>query len=277
MTTPAGKHLPGDPARDDDPRAAPAADPAMPGWFAVAHERLTAVRHRTWRDDPEDPDRPETIQAMPMVLHVPKNPVPEREALLEAAGAAVVACCLDERAGGDTAFAGALTRWYGLRIRKIARRARATKWDRVQALPGVTAEVRGCAARAFIPGPVSETPAELSKLQIEGTDVPPGAPAPEASGPHALVHVDGGLGMSVGKAAAQVGHATMLLAAAMDVGAAWEWARTGWATVIREVPRGEFTVAAARARAASPGAVVVDAGFTEVAPGAVTACAVWCP
>ncbi|WP_448851968.1 peptidyl-tRNA hydrolase [Corynebacterium sp. 335C] len=249
----------------------------MPEAFAAAHARLTAVRDRTWRDDPEEPDRPETIQAMPMVLHVPKNPAPERTALLEAAGASVVACCLDERAGGDTAFAEALTRWYGLRIRKIARRARATKWDRVQTLPGVTAEVRGCQARAFVPCPVSETPPELSKLQIEGTDVPAGDPVDPPQGPHAVVYVDAGLGMSVGKAAAQVGHATMLLAADMDGGTAWAWAQAGWATVVREFPRDAFEVAVARARAASPGAVVADAGYTEVAPGSVTVCATWEP
>lgn len=247
----------------------------VPAWFRTAHQRLTAVRDRSGLDESENRDDPETVQSMPMVLRVPKSSPPERIALLEAAGASVVACCLDERAGGDTAFAAALQRWYGLRIRKIARRARAGKWDRVQSIPGVTVEVRGCAVRAFAPGPVTAVPPEIGKLQIEGTDVPAGEAADTADGPHAAVFVDAGLGMTVGKAAAQVGHATMLLAAELTAEQAWEWAQAGFECVVREVPHNDFASVVGGIRAGAIGAFVADAGYTEVTPGSVTACAVW--
>ena len=51
--------------------------------LAVAHARLAAAcNDRSWRDDPEDPDRPETIQAMQIVLNLPKQDTPTRTEVL---------------------------------------------------------------------------------------------------------------------------------------------------------------------------------------------------
>ena len=73
-----------------------------------------------------------------------------------------------------------LRSWYGERIRKIARRARGTQWERVQSLPGVTVSVAGASARALVPAPVGEEDRLVAKLQIGGTELPhdaaPGAP-----------------------------------------------------------------------------------------------------
>ncbi|APT90199.1 hypothetical protein CSPHI_02940 [Corynebacterium sphenisci DSM 44792] len=240
------------------------AQAAIPDWFRTAHARLTAVHARGGR---EDPANPETVRAMQIALRIPKDPPPGRTALLEAAATAVVALCLDERAGAGGDFADALDGWYGARIRKIARRARAGRWDRLAALPGVTAEVDGAAARAFPPTPVGQVHPDIARLQIGGTEVPADDPGPpRASAP--VVYIDAGLGMTVGKDAAQVGHAAMLLAAAMDVAEAWGWAAAGFPLSVRELPAGEF-----RRRAARAAVTVADAGFTEVRPGAVTVCA----
>lgn len=228
--------------------------------FALAHKRLQLVLdpHR----DGEDPGNPDSVQAMPIVLDIPKSVTPARTYLLEAAARAVVAVCLDERAGQDTAFATALTKWYGARIRKVARRARNTAWDRVQILPGVTVEQNGARARAFVPSPVHMTEPLIAKLQIGGTDLPldqPGGICPDIP----LIAIDGSLGMSVGKAAAQVGHGSMLLAAQLPLEQARAWAQAGFELQVRELPRAEFErfVAAVEVR---------DAGYTEVAPGSVT-------
>ena len=99
-----------------------------------AHERL----QRCMADDRdgENPDDPSTVQSMPIILNIPKVNPPAKTDLLEAAAKATVACCLDDRAGGDTAYAEALQSWYGARIRKIARRARNTAWDNVHDVPG---------------------------------------------------------------------------------------------------------------------------------------------
>jgi len=144
--------------------------------FERAHQRLVeACDSRSWRDDPENPDDPATIQAMQIALNLPKQEPPTRTAVLEAAARAVVAVCLDERAGEDGAFAQALGQWYGHRIRKIARRARNKAWRDVQLLPGVTVDDR---ARAFAPSAVGEVDPLISKLQIGHTDLAMDEPGP---------------------------------------------------------------------------------------------------
>ena len=55
-----------------------------------AHRRLVkACSERSWRDDPEDPNRPETVQAMQIALHLPKQEPPARTEVLHAAARAV--------------------------------------------------------------------------------------------------------------------------------------------------------------------------------------------
>ena len=80
--------------------------------------------------------------------------------------------------------------------------------------------------------------------------------------------------MTVGKAAAQVGHASMLLAGAMPTEQARAWAATGYRCTVRDADVGlweELTIEVVRGRAIA----VRDAGFTEVAPGSMTVIA--CP
>ncbi|MEJ5998261.1 aminoacyl-tRNA hydrolase [Corynebacterium sp. H130] len=231
--------------------------------FAVAHTRLKKVF------DPgrggENPEDPITVQAMPIVLEIPKSTLPQRTELLEAAARAVAATCLDPRAGQDTAYAEALGSWYGARIRKVARRARNAAWERVQTLPGVTVEQGSARARAFVPSPVHLTDPLIGKLQIGGTDLPidePGEVVPEIP----LIGVDESLGMSVGKAAAQVGHASMLLAAHMPLDWCHRWAEHGFVLQVRHLAADDFSEWSGRASAVP----VRDAGYTEVAPGSMT-------
>lgn len=231
-----------------------------------AHRRLVeACSERSWRDDPEDPDKPETVQAMQIALNLPKQEPPSRTEVLEAAARAVVKLCLDERAGQEGAFAEALGQWYGHRIRKVARRARNKAWRDVQGLPGVTVADR---ARAFVPSAVSEVDPLVAKLQIGHTDLPKDAPQP-ALGDVPLILIDASLEMSAGKAAAQVGHGSMLLAAAMSFDEVEKWAAQDFALCVREVDSEGFAEACARQDAV----VVRDAGFTEVAPDSATVCA----
>ena len=210
--------------------------------FETAHRRLVeACDSRSWRDDPENPDDPATIQAIQIALNLPKQEPPARTEVLEATARAVVAVCLDERAGEDGAFAQALDQWYGHRIRKIARRARNKAWRDVQSLPGVTIADR---ARAFAPSAVGEVDPLIAKLQIGHTDLAydePGAPLDDAP----VIYVDRSLDMSAGKAAAQVGHGSMMLAAAMSVDEARAWAENNFRLSVREVPGTEFRSACA--------------------------------
>lgn len=255
--------------------------PAVPDAFASAHallaERMAGrMAGRSEQRDElgavlEDPAEPDTVQAMQLVLNVPKQTPPARNLTLCHAARAVAAVCLDERAGCEGFWRDGLDRWYSHRIRKVARRARNTSWEDVQALPGVTvggaAGASGAGAvRAFVPSAVGEVPHAIAKLQIRGTELDDAPEVPPPDGRAPTLVVDASLGMSGGKAAAQVGHASMLYAAALPVERARAWAAEGFSVNVREVAADEFA-----ALAGCEGAVHVrDAGFTEVAPGSTT-------
>src|SRR5699024_9088629 len=86
--------------------------------------------------------------------------------------------------------------------------------------------------------------------------------------------------MTVGKAAAQVGHATMLLAALLDDrGRRW-WADDAYGCAVRSASTCEWQrllPGADPARAWHEHGVVAvrDAGFTEIAPGTITVLGLW--
>ncbi|GAA4532826.1 peptidyl-tRNA hydrolase [Amycolatopsis samaneae] len=224
---------------------------------------------------------PAEVRAMPVILRIERAEPPGRTALLEAAAAAALAVCLDERSAPDGEWAGPVHEWLDNRIRKVARRARGAHWQAVQELPGVTVEIDGAQARALVPGRVVDSPKEVSRLQISGSELPPDEPGPALPGVPVLLlnpHVP----MTVGKASAQVGHATMILASLLEADALTRWAAQRYRTSVR-------TPSAARWRELCPVddpaegwrrdrvVAVRDAGFTEVEPGTVTVLAQWAP
>ncbi|WP_227983487.1 aminoacyl-tRNA hydrolase [Nocardia spumae] len=223
-----------------------------------------------------DPDDPAQVQAMQMVLHIPKADPPSRSAVLEAAAAAAVALCLDPRVGPGGEWEDRYLAWKRSRIRKVARRARGAQWVASGAVDGVTIELDGAQARALVPGPVGAIDPRIRKLQIGGTDLEhdePGPPDPQSP----VLWVNSALGMTVGKAAAQVGHASMLLAGALTVEEAFIWAGRGFRCAVRDADPAQWARLCAlvsRGDGASTVAAVRDAGFTEVAPGSMTVIAV---
>ena len=232
---------------------------------AAAHQLLQDRVSGEYRARSEDARDPQTVQAMQLAINLPKQDPPSRNQVLADAARAAVAVCLDPRAGEDGFWRDALDAWYSHRIRKVARRARNKAWDDVQVLPGVTVG----SVRAFVPSAVSEVPHSIAKLQIKGTEIEPGEVRPlDSEAP--LIALDTSLQMSAGKAAAQAGHASMLLAAARETSWVQQWAQADFPLNVRELPREEFAELAAR-----PETVAVrDAGFTEVAPGSTTAIAI---
>ncbi len=232
-----------------------------------AHTLLASRVH----DGPhsEDPSDPGTVQAMQIALNIPKIDPPRRTDVLEASARCVVKLCLDERVAADPEFRAALERWYDHLIRKVTRRARNAAWEKVQSLTGVTVTDDSAQVRAFLPSAVTDVPADIRKLQISGTELPSDAPGP-IDGSVPVIYIDGGLKMTLGKAAAQVGHASMLLAARQPFEWVEQWAADDFLLHVREVNSEEFVT-----KVVAPGAVPVrDAGFTEVAPNSVTVVAV---
>lgn len=212
---------------------------------------------------------------MPVVLRFERAAPPERTPLLEAAATAALALCLDDRGGPDGEWHDEVAVWVAGRIRKVSRRARGAHWDAVERLPGVTVSVAGAQARALVPCLVTETPREVARLQISGTDLPLDAPGPPSDG-LPVVWLNPGLALSVGKAAAQVGHATMLLAAALPADLLARWRADGLRCAVRIAGRGQWQALRDDADAGT-GVAVRDAGFTEVAPGSMTCVATWRP
>ncbi|WP_423213688.1 peptidyl-tRNA hydrolase [Pseudonocardia sediminis] len=214
---------------------------------------------RVAREIPPEADG--VVRAMPVILRIERDPQPSRTALLEAAATAALAVCLDPRAQAGGEWDEPVRTWVDGRIRKIARRARGSHWEAVQELPGVTVGEGTAQARALLPGPVDDVPKTVSRLQIGGTDLEDDAPGPPPEG-RPLIVLNPYVEMSVGKAAAQVGHASMILAAVR-----------GWtsapAFAVRDTTRAEWDALLAEVEAGTVVAVR-DAGFTEVDPGTVT-------
>jgi hypothetical protein len=224
-----------------------------------------AGRYPAIRSGGIPPDGPGPVRAMPVVLRLERPQgrasTPPRSAVLEAAAAAALAVCLDPRAAPGGEWHEPLALWVAGRIRKIARRARGAHWAAVQELAGVTVTAGQAQARALLPGPVDEVPRVVARLQIGGTDLEPDDPGPAPAGA-VTICLNPAIEITVGKAAAQVGHASMLAAAvwgltevppfAVRVAGPHDWAR----------------LCAAVERDAA--VAVRDAGLTEVAPGTIT-------
>ena len=210
---------------------------------------------------------------MPVVLRYERAEPPLRTPLLEAAATAALAVCLDDRAAPGGPWHGEVADWVAGRIRKVTRRARGAHWDAVQDLPGVTVSVAGAQARALMPCLVAQTPRVVARLQISGTDLPADSPGDPADGVP-VVWLSPNLQLSVGKAAAQVGHATMLLAASLSGESLARWRADDLRCAVRVARAADWPVLQEQARdgRAVP---VRDAGFTEVSPGTMTCVARW--
>jgi peptidyl-tRNA hydrolase len=206
------------------------------------------------------PEADGVVRAMPVVLRIERD-LPARTALLEAAARAALAVCLDPRAQPGGEWYDDVVTWVDGRIRKIARRARGAHWAAVADLPGVTVEVDGAAARALLPGPVDAVPKTVSRLQIGGTELPADDPGPVPRGAP-VIWLNPTVEMTVGKAAAQVGHASMIDAAVRGL--------TGVAPYVVRTPSRECWARLCDEVAAGRAVAVRDAGFTEVDPGTIT-------
>jgi peptidyl-tRNA hydrolase len=237
--------LPGDAAPDD---TAPGADPF-------------SARDRTPRDEP-----PQYV--LPLVIRLERDAPPTRTAALETAARAVLIILADERSLGEGEWADAVRAWQDARIRKVVRRARGSEWRRAETLPGITVTGDGAEVRVYPPVPLDGWPKELAKLQVSGTELddprPPADPLPGLP----VLWLNPDVPMTAGKAMAQAGHAAQLAWWDLTDAERAQWAAAGFPLAVRTADPVHWKTLEG---AGLP--TVRDAGFTEVAPGSMTAIA----
>ena len=200
-----------------------------------------------------------TELVLPFVVRIERTAPPTRTDALEAAASGVLRILTGEQ------WRDAIDAWDGQRIRKVVRRARGAEWQRALDVDGLDVVHRSCELRVYPPVPVDDWPPELARLQVGGTNLTdPEPPEAHPSGPLVLLspHAE----MTTGKAMAQAAHAAQLGWRAASGRQRRRWAKTGFATAVRDATERQW---AAAVRAGAP--VVHDGGFTEVEPGTATA------
>lgn len=156
--------------------------------------------------------------------------------------------------------------WASGHFGKTVRRADAKMFAKVlAAFPDhVLATAGEASAVGLPPMPAAELPKLLAKLQVSGTQLPPGEPLPPQS---LSIVLNASLEMSTGKAAAQAAHALFAWLLEAKPAVAEAWAADGFPLGILELPAKEFRKGARK----SAGPVIQDAGRTEIEPGSTTA------
>ena len=208
----------------------------------------------------------------PIVLLVDKNdPASHLDTVLAAAIASVDAYVTAISPGAVQHESWA--QWLSGRFTKSARRADLKTFTRLAADENFKREslitIGKAKAMAYAPALYEDMPKSLMRLQVSGTDLPdePATASVRKRSGDPVIVLNGDLGMSTGKSAAQAAHA--LFAWQLNRGlddaelASLQLASTGLVIVSAE----EFT--ALRTVAAGP--LIVDAGLTEIAPNTATA------
>lgn len=205
-----------------------------------------------------------TEWVLPLVVRLERDAPPRRTDALEAAAIAV----LTMLSTSEPEWLEAVRAWDGSRIRKVVRRARGAEWRRAVALPGETIKHRSARVRVYPPIPVDGWPADLARLQVSGTELDDPKPMYEPKVGLPYIYVNPNVPMTAGKAMAQVAHAAHLGWRGLE---RWPSRRFGWQ--VSGFPLSVRTPRNSRLwnHAMEVGAVVRDAGFTEVEPDTPTA------
>ena len=201
-------------------------------------------------------------KVQPIVLLVDKtDPAAHRDAVAAAAVASVSAYA----ATGDSE---AWDNWLYGRFTKTVRRANPTTFARLAATaPSGPVSVGQAQAIAYEPVTYEQMPKDLGKLQVSGTQLPDGEPAPWPEGAP-VIFLNADLEMSTGKASAQAAHALLSWYLELPFAEQLAWQDAGNPAGVRFVSADRFS---ALAESETSGPLIVDAGMTEIEPDTATA------
>lgn len=191
------------------------------------------------------------------------------ENALSQALALAVVHFLDE-AKSNAEWTTAVERWKQGRIRKILRRARNAKWDKLAHEAGVTTVHNGIEIRVFVPSAMDVIPAAIKKCQVSGITVKENEYLKsEDTLPCLAIFSNRTLEMSPGKAAVACAHVAHLMSEKLLPEDYDKWKSLGfplWTSTLGQVNPWIESFA---------DVVIHDGGLTEVEPGSITAIGVW--
>lgn len=214
--------------------------------------------------------------ALQLAVRVERGDPPSADQAAAVCALATIALLDDERSAPDGPWHDAVERWNGAKIRKIVRRGRASAWRRAEEVDGITVELDGVEARAFVPSPVDQVPGPVAKLQIQSSELEEPervsglADDPEPGPLRLQIAVTPEVEMSWGKRAAQCAHAAhrAWMQADRDRRRAWTEAGRPLTIVHPTADLWRRLVDEAEIR-------IRDGGFTEIPAGTQTTVARW--
>lgn len=160
----------------------------------------------------------------------------------------------------DGDWAEATSKWLNGRIRKVARRARGTEWEKVKKLAHISGTYGKAEVIILSPHANFNPPAEIKKLQISGIELnktPQEVNQNNVKGLQFAINPE--INMSTGKTLAQIGHAVQLAIFNSDKDTIQKWVQQQ--TPIHECGWNEHGTWTAE---------IHDAGFTEIPAGSLT-------
>lgn len=167
-------------------------------------------------------------------------------------------------------WASAVERWKQGRIRKILRRARNAKWEKLANEEGITTIHNGIEIRVFVPSAMDAIPAAIKKCQVSGITVKENEYLDTEDFFSSLaIFSNRSLDMSPGKAAVACAHVAHLMSEQLLPEDYDKWKSRGFplfTSTLGEV--GEWLENFADV-------VIHDGGLTEVEPGSITAIGIW--
>ena len=175
-----------------------------------------------------------------------------------------------DKAKENPEWAEAVTRWKQGRIRKILRRARNAKWDKLAQEEGVTTIHNGIEIRVFVPSAMDAIPANIKKCQVSGITAKENEYIKTTNPlPFLAIFSNRSLNMSPGKAAIACAHVAQLMSEQLTEEDYNAWKQEGfplWTSTLGQVQPWLEKFA---------DVIIHDGGLTEVEPGSITAIGMW--